>query len=809
MIYFKEYTLEDIANWNAEDSKVKIPALQRGLVWSPKQVEFLWDSLLRGFPIGNFIFSESISNEKGDDKEFDLMDGQQRFNSIFLGYNNSPKNILWLDLAPTNDPNSTRKFFVKVTTEAHPWGYKNDDLCSRLNVSDKRTALKYFGLNDKNIYNDEINLEDTWPLFSGLPIPLSYFLHARTCDENKFYEDVICTINRNTNIKVFNFKDNNETIHSEEIKRTIKSLYPVFSNLREYKICCTVLPLEVLDNASKKEDFKESNTTSLEILFNRLNTGGTAISKMDLRYSAIKAYWPNIKAENDRLAEKYLDPSELIMLVFRLALTTDESVYFKEALSIKEIRDLSSDVEKKKKIENIYQKLGGILECIDTWLGVTNSSRQECTPTFIRTSIARKSPDVYLLLMYFGLKGIDIDGKIIKALAFILHWFYGNNKKEAVKTIFSFCKEEISLDNIKKGISQAQHDRNILPIYSPRFIKRDYEKYNGGEKWIQHEKWKISNLSNFEAYRQLFDRICWYGSAEAKEMLIFSEREFFYNHFKKYDPARRDLWETYNRPWDYDHIIPQEWVKNRKQEYQKFCKTWLWSIGNMAAIPFEKNRQKNDKSEFKFYEDKENCDSLSFDAGFVNIKKGQLTKVWEASNSFAQIVFNRMLKIYQSTYECINILVEEPILSDHLQERKNFMLGIKESLTDSKVYFATDNYEEYEVNELDWSREWIGVGVVIQDLYACFEWKTNQDDSLKYKNIEIGIRRGIKKPMSNDKRNHFEKNIGSEDLKNYFVYPDNPWWYICRQVKEKPDVSLVVKELEKLIENIKNTDRKK
>ena len=56
-----------------DESNVKIPELQRGLVWKPAQVELLWDSILRGFPIGSFLLSDIP-----DDKErYYLMDGQQ------------------------------------------------------------------------------------------------------------------------------------------------------------------------------------------------------------------------------------------------------------------------------------------------------------------------------------------------------------------------------------------------------------------------------------------------------------------------------------------------------------------------------------------------------------------------------------------------------------------------------------------------------------------------------------------------------------------------------------------------------------
>lgn len=35
--------------------EISIPIIQRGFVWKPEQIAGLWDSLLRGFPIGSFM----------------------------------------------------------------------------------------------------------------------------------------------------------------------------------------------------------------------------------------------------------------------------------------------------------------------------------------------------------------------------------------------------------------------------------------------------------------------------------------------------------------------------------------------------------------------------------------------------------------------------------------------------------------------------------------------------------------------------------------------------------------------------------
>src|SRR5574344_697921 len=107
------FSLQEIANWqlNANESLVQLPSVQRGFVWKPKQIEDLWDSILRGYPIGSFLLSHS-----GD--KFELIDCQQSATSIFLGYFN-PFNksdetaawsikgqlpVVWIDIKPNAKP---------------------------------------------------------------------------------------------------------------------------------------------------------------------------------------------------------------------------------------------------------------------------------------------------------------------------------------------------------------------------------------------------------------------------------------------------------------------------------------------------------------------------------------------------------------------------------------------------------------------------------------------------------------------------------------------------------------------------------
>ena len=63
-------SLKQIAAWQDVvdcDSNIvaRIPSLQRGAVWEPQQIEMLWDSIMRGFPIGSIVISKKIETHFG------------------------------------------------------------------------------------------------------------------------------------------------------------------------------------------------------------------------------------------------------------------------------------------------------------------------------------------------------------------------------------------------------------------------------------------------------------------------------------------------------------------------------------------------------------------------------------------------------------------------------------------------------------------------------------------------------------------------------------------------------------------------
>lgn len=219
-------TLKDVASWSpfidlvkADNSEIiaGIPSLQRGAVWEPQQIEMLWDSIMRGFPIGSIVIAQRINNQNDKlpntlpkDTEslpaatHHILDGQQRCNAITWGFIDpwnkklSDDVVLWLDLKPGDRllKNSTRKYLFRVTTKAHPWGFRHDDQAGNLTTENIRKAmdeLEELHLNQEKwpveiradlipkqaIDNDRVKRPSprlAMPHDAGFPVPVSLLL---------------------------------------------------------------------------------------------------------------------------------------------------------------------------------------------------------------------------------------------------------------------------------------------------------------------------------------------------------------------------------------------------------------------------------------------------------------------------------------------------------------------------------------------------------------------------------------------------------------------------------------------------------
>ena len=136
---------------------VAMPPIQRTAVWHPRQVLNLWDSVLRGLPIGVFYLVERPAgthkvrpvNTGGNDNQtikdqifkvagFDLLDGQQRVRALLAGAHGPVGGTLclWVDLGAAN---AGKHPCLRVTSKAQPFGYDGTS-GDKLSIGQRRKA---------------------------------------------------------------------------------------------------------------------------------------------------------------------------------------------------------------------------------------------------------------------------------------------------------------------------------------------------------------------------------------------------------------------------------------------------------------------------------------------------------------------------------------------------------------------------------------------------------------------------------------------------------------------------------------------
>lgn len=770
----RSYTLKQISEWNKEGSDVILPDIQRGLVWTPQQIAFLWDSMLRGFPIGGFVFSENADNT------YYLLDGQQRWNAISLGFNNlqeSTDSILWFDISADSKQLSTRKYYIMPTTSTHPWGYDNDEDFSILDADEMREAIKTIWYNKKiDVYKQKVKLTSAYPYKAVFPIPLYVFITSRLKSVTIFKKDVFNKIEKDLASnwkKKFWYKENKDLLNKK-----ITKLWNLFSRLQRYSITVNVLSKEMLaeDGQYKKGESLEPEKTNLEILFTRLNTGGTNISQEDLYYSAIKAYWGGIKDKVESIASGKISSVRLISTLFRLILTIQdkEKDGFRGRLTINMIRSLANNTASKNQIEKfIKNRAEQIVNAVDNKLSEL--------PKYLKTKIISEYEEIYLLLLFLAYKKADVD---YSGLALFLFFFVKkndirNNLNVCINTIYKMIikeKEKTALNYkhcFQRSFSEAIIDNIIWNIESPEvFDKQQIEDY-------------IYNDYDFDLIPSWY--YFWNYVSTEKNFIVYAEKDYLRKEFPFYNPVNLRLCDRQNRPWDYDHIIPKKWSYNMKTgSYKYIVDAWLEKNGNFAAIPFSENRSKNAAANWDYYYQYKK--ELLFEDDFKNISM-DLIYDEEMADDFSNIVFNRSVNIYKVIYTRIKQFIpskqygyQEVLRRRKYMEQlaKDFPCHGYKSYSMKFFYYSQTKNQDIEIeNENNWNLPEITFGLPFNDDNDMIAFTWTIPDY-----FQIGIRgRNNRRKLQSVFKKHKD-----EYEEEGFIFGDE-WWFVYKEcTKNKNEI---------------------
>lgn len=618
------FSLEDVANWRRVPPKqaigevhASVPSLQRGLVWEPRQIELLWDSIFQGFPIGSLVLAEKIEGQSDKQGSFSfdsnytthhILDGQQRCYAIALGFENpwankvSDDTVLWLDLCPGKRlENSVRKYLFRITTKAHPWGFGHDERSSNLSTQNIKQFLEKHKIEEGKRPLPEAST----PFDAKMAVPLGLLFEH-------FEND---SLNWDALGKALLVKDAGFDLSAiSEIERD-----HIVSGVRlalNTKIVGLVVPPHAM------------RIDCIEQIFQRLNSQGTPLDNEELAYSMIKAYWSDVeKILSDISDEKLLPVTEarLIGMAVRVSLVgKDRDRKLPARLDASRIRRIfghsdehdddrdgsaesERNVDKNRITEYFNSHLKNTLAWIDSQF-LYSDAKTYGIPPYLRSSLAWSSPDVFAWLMAlareFNFSPVEeAVARRILGLALSIHW-YGIDKARAVQYLMQkrmdldFSIGELNKDTEKTGnlihvpVALSVLENEALPFNdntTDEFYLSWKNFWNGVVNLDKSGK-VLGDEEKRVGLGQFVDKL-----RNNRELLVYAQRRYFYSEFTDFDPSNRLLWKGHNRPWDYDHILPSDDMNARGRgpaagKYHEICKAWQQSIGNLVAVDFTFNR---------------------------------------------------------------------------------------------------------------------------------------------------------------------------------------------------------------------------
>ncbi|MFA9192133.1 DUF262 domain-containing protein [Flavobacterium sp. FZUC8N2.13] len=672
----KSYSLEEISKWQqevtGERSKIFLPSLQRGFVWKPSQIEALWDSIFRGYPIGAILMSIDYEDNRN------LLDGQQRCTSIALGHFDpfkdnlkeylsvkSYKPSVWIDLAPEQQVIG-QKFIFRCLTQSHPWGYQLNDSNNTLSMSERRKSMDYFkSKSEKNVerYTDlTSDLINPWDAY--YPIPLSFILSIEVQNEVEFRNVLF---QKTGKLKIKTKHSNNEFVNFSKISDSQFSL--IYEGFLNYKKL--LIPEITVESKVLKEDDETLKSESEDpTLFVRLNSAGTRISGEELNYSIYKACFPKVKDLVEKIGASYLAPSKVISLFSRLSACEQNnfSQYQKE-FSIQNFKKKISDDNFKDILQNNIETEATTL--IENAIIILKKQDDDFPVILLKQIIVSNTDLFFILLTYIKKLGFqnlsDSEKKDIASSYVYILWFCKDNKKIA-SALFVILFNNANVISWKKALEILVEENKILPIVNPSFIRSNLENiviknkinYNDFDRIIS-DKLFCDDIETFlnqcdeenivnKNWNMLIHKIY-----HNKSLLLYAQKGYMNSKFKEF--SQFESIDDTNRPWDWDHIYPHSWVYNKEGINQR-VKKWVNCIGNFRALSYDDNRSENNHLSPKDRFENDNKKEESFvnsdiqywneiDHTFRRIKQEEDEKVTVLLNA----VISRMVNIYENLFE--------------------------------------------------------------------------------------------------------------------------------------------------------------
>jgi uncharacterized protein with ParB-like and HNH nuclease domain len=262
-----------------DNAEIVLPAIQRDFVWDEERITKMFDSIMRGYPLGIVLLWETYLDIKYREFEEDyqteskfvfkdntnnkriklVLDGQQRLQSLFLALNGSIDNKeLYFDVLSGKAADDFREVFYVFRF------LKNSDVIE-LNLKTKENRLNKDNQREKENGNAE---QEKYSLFLSIKEILNSSPEGRLIRKNKLKNEFLLTDDDVLRLEL----NMNKLIHSVTNDSNI-------------------LKVSTIDENKPKESQDRKTESDILEAFVRINRQGITLSRSDLIFSMLKLNW--------------------------------------------------------------------------------------------------------------------------------------------------------------------------------------------------------------------------------------------------------------------------------------------------------------------------------------------------------------------------------------------------------------------------------------------------------------------------------------------------------------------------------------
>lgn len=637
--------LAEYVRWfSGKYNLIQLPPLQRDAVWKVAQIERLWDSLLRGFPIGSFVLApfkkgdpahsiESREQKPADRDGWFLLDGQQRTRALALGFSTSSASTarLWIDMAPQASSTPDRAFLFRLCTERHPWGMQRSDPDRKVEDDVLREAREQLRkvcpekAEEVKLHNDYgLPLDDTWPVQAMLPAPFAKLIQR--VSESRNIDAIIEWTDLLPKTKCEDFGKERKRDCEQRILKAIQQLL-----LNTQVVLLKLDPgadpmLDIQENEGIGVQEHGDAPDAMETLFERVNSGGTRLEGEEMMFSLLKGKWPEAYTLVQNIVDHakagfLLPPTAIVLSAARLALACNKGKdsevvrpkvrQFRRWIAEK-TADGKSDgpfLEKMKRFikpgESSESSEPRFVHVVRAFLKATEYHYRDHViglPRPLLLVLNRYAIEVVLHWIDRVFDAPDFQASLadsrLPILRFLIHsllaWTDAENaSRRAFKVLSSETGDQFPDAEIYKRLVNDEEGAPVALKMPPPDDMENRVKSDHGHLRSYEELFSSQARPHGDFVKRFWHE---------KAMLLWFQRADLSQLFRGYDPLKPESAAT---PFDYDHILPYSHLtkQNRHSEFEADIdlaekkafenQRWIYrdSIGNFRIWPAWANRK--------------------------------------------------------------------------------------------------------------------------------------------------------------------------------------------------------------------------